>query len=273
MKKFRWLIISVFVIFGAVAGLCATHNFPMQVIVESLETQATVSNISHALDEFRERYHALPGDLRDASKVIKGCTETCNPSAETAGDGIIGRPDFIKTLLPQVADKVKIPATSAEDETVLFWTHLAKAGLLDSGGMPDKDGIPVGWGRPYPRSSFGDSGFIVGYSDGSPLPPSLAPDSKQSPKGVILVLISSEVLEGEAKMNDPGQQPMKPRWAAMADRRMDDGRPDSGYIQAYGPPSCFKTSDYYNSGPGLAYNEDNPSNDCGLIYRIEWDKR
>lgn len=61
-----------------------------------------------------------------------------------------------------------------------------------------------------------------------------------------------------------GSKPMTATRAALIDRKMDDGRPASGAIQAYGvTTSCI------TDAVTRAYAEGTTGNDCGLIFRIQ----
>lgn len=220
----------------------------------------------HAIDDFIQRHNALPGDMTDAAKAFPACAgreNLCNPPAATAGNGIIGNPDFFRTLKPQVSQRVNFPPKSAADETVLFWTHLALDGFTQADGGAFIDGGAPKWGSVYPRGILSDTGFIVGYADGSPIPKELSPHSTPI-KGTVLLWISGAVMRGEKNMNDAGYQPLAPGWAAAQDRHIDDGKPYNGFVQAYGAPECFAPD-----GSDL-YNEKLDEKVCGLIFNLRW---
>lgn len=239
-------------------------------LTQNARVTATANQINwykEAVKKFYDSYHALPGDLADAGNQLAVCTGTngsdCNPSPASAGDNIIGSPDFIKTIKSLAGGRVTVPAASAADEAVLFWTHLLKAKLISDvteDGM--KNASPFAIGTTFPLAKIG-GGLIVGYSDGTPLPKSLSP-ANDGLSGTVLVQISDEVLQGKTEMNESDKQALLPIKAAQIDRRMDDGRPDSGEVQAYGAPECFMIAK--DGRP--AYNEQLTERDCGLIYKI-----
>lgn len=242
-----------------------------------------------AVTTFRDGFNAFPGDIPDAS-VLRNCESgACNPHPKTAGDNIIGSPDFFRTLKPQIS-KTTVPANSAYDETTLFWMHLLKADLI-SGVTEDglKNDTAFAWGITHPKAKIG-GGFIVGYADGEPLPKYLSPFNTGM-KGTILVQLSKP--DGSIEPNAPGQQPISPAKAAQIDRKMDDGKPDTGFVQAYGSPYCFFPEDVIKKHLGDEknwtndkieafyremtkdkdnfpfYQESADTKDCGLIFRIQ----
>lgn len=201
-----------------------------------------VKKYSTAVQAFIDKYHFLPGDMPDAGKSLPGCSGQgggdCNPYPATAGDGIVGNLDLSKSWKAQAKRQTTVPATSAADESVLFWSHLYKTDLIS--GVTD-DGITgnksIAFGATNPAAKIG-GGFIVGHLDGKPLPLALSPRSSGI-KGTVVLLVSDEVLLGGAELNEADKQLLLPLYAAQLDRKMDDGRSDTGYVQAYGSPDCF----------------------------------
>ncbi|MDF3023997.1 MAG: hypothetical protein K0R10_1358 [Alphaproteobacteria bacterium] len=236
-------------------------------------TLSQAADIRHALEDFKKAYGGLPGDISDAENRIPDCAgrDYCKIVSGTENDGIIGREDFFNTLKPQVPVTVTLPAKTAADETVLFWAQLAASGLIKTsfGSGIDIDfsdivnGSAVALGKTNPPAKTG-GGFIVGYANGAPLPLSLSPKNSGM-KGTILVLMSDKALQGAVELNAAGEQAIGPQRAVQIDRKGDDGRPDRGFIQAYGSPLCFQT----NVGGEMDYNESVTSMECGLIINIE----
>lgn len=233
-----------------------------------------VRNTFNATEQFIQRYHSLPGDMRNAGSVLAGCRgkagRDCNPFPARAGDGMIGREDFFKTLKPQVSKVTNVPAKSEADETVLFWTHLALSGFnrTNSDGMIN--GAEILFGGIYPSSVYPDTGFIVGYANDAGIPKELSPDS-QPMSGTVLVFLSGAALRGESEMNDKGQLPFLPAQAASMDRHIDDGKPTTGLVQAYGSPDCFTTEPpSWAREAGYLYNETLQEKSCGLVFSLKW---
>lgn len=279
--------------------------FPTQYMMIDARVDALVAqvkSIEAAVTTFRDTYNAFPGDMANAGDVFRGCPgekgKDCNPAAATANNSIIGDPDFASLgFKPQKTGKTQVPAESAADETILFWSHLLKTDLIS--GVTEaglKTGSPIAFKETMPAARIG-GGLIVGYSNGAPLPKSLSPSNNPSPPGTVLVLVSDEALGGKVAMNAENAQVLTPKRAALVDRKMDDGKPHSGFVQAYGSPYCFKphpdkkTWKYRAEPHGLEkfafwkspsddwrpedyeagddYAEMNSGKECGLIFRIQ----
>lgn len=231
-----------------------------QFTVEPARAVATIQRIKQyesAVTSFRESYNSLPGDMADTSPLDR-CNANCIPSKLGAGDNIIGNREFASTLKSGLTMS-SIPPASASDETILFWQHLFAADLIS--GVTDsaiQSPTPLGWGITMPASPTG-GGFVVGHADGK-FPEHLSP-LNEGMKGTILVLKLSA--DDSIALDTPGIQPLSPAQAAFIDRKLDDGKPNKGFVQAYGPPSCFRME-----GSGVDYAEENPKKDCGLIFRI-----
>lgn len=222
-----------------------------------------VKSFEAAVTSFRDIFGGFPGDITSPGKRLVGCTgpdgSNCNPPPHSSGDNIVGNPAFARTLKPQVVGRTNVPAVSAEDETVLFWTHLYFANLVSGvteAGIQGDSLVAVG--KTYPAAETG-GGFIVGYGDGKPLPESIAPGNKGI-AGTIIVLLSTEALQG-SELSEPGIQALSPHDAAIIDRKMDDGKPNTGFVQAYGAHRCFDSKH--------GYAEAVTTKECGLIFRIQ----
>lgn len=227
-------------------------------------------NIARAVDAFDQKYHALPGDMKSASKYLAGCLgdngSYCNPDDREAGDGKIGNHQFSQTLKPQVVGRTTFPAMNTEEETTLFWTHLRLVGLI--GRMSDKaaeNGMPIEFGVTNPSAPMG-GGFIVGYLDGKSIPADISPPQEKI-TGNAIILLSEEVMFGKAGMNIAGKQVLSAAAAGSIDRKFDDGKAFSGKLRAYGAPECFGKENGYNDTYPRQY-EDNEKN-CGFIYLID----
>lgn len=227
--------------------------------------------------EFKEKYHALPGDLKNAGTILSDCPgisgSDCDPFEKSAGDGIVGEKDFAKTWKPQVSDRTHVPAESAADETVLFWSHLHYSGLMpDAPARGTVNGLPAEFGSIYPEAPLG-GGFIVGYSDGKSGLSHDASRPEVNLKGTVLLLVTADALQGKTAMDAKGQLPLTSREAEQIDRYMDDGIPNTGNVQAYGNRDCvmweMRKDPPVDSPSIYRYREHNDSRDCGLVFLIE----
>lgn len=221
-------------------------------------TVAQVKSYEAAVTSFRDSYGAFPGDMADAARV-PNCNINCNPAKDNAGDNIIGNKQFGSTLQSGLTTS-STPPTSVNDETILFWQHLLLSDLVS--GMTDsaiQKSTKLAWGETMPAARVG-GGFVVGYADGK-FPEHLSPQN-DGLYGTILVLKSSP--DDSIALDAPNQQPLSPARAAQIDRKLDDGKPNKGFVQAYGAPSCFKIENSV-----VNYAEANLKKDCGLIFRIQ----
>lgn len=251
-----------------IIGLLVSGILKGQQMIENARITSTIAQIKGydaAVGTFRDSYSAFPGDMPSASSRLPGCNANCDPVAANAGNFIVGSQTWGSTLnfvyqLPGAG--MQNPPSTEGDETELFWIHLLKANLIT--GVSD-DGINAvtraAWGVTHPAAKIA-GGFVVGYGDGT-----VAPNSPQPAgtgiAGTILVLSTFPHLRPTA--GNSGTMPMTPSQAAQIDRKIDDGAPAAGFVQAYGvQTSCFSTA----SG-GYTYNEGVTSKDCGLVIRIQ----
>lgn len=83
------------------------------------------------------------------------------------------------------------------------------------------------------------------------------------PSGMVVALLRDPLSGGTDLLGTPGLQPMTPGMAARIDRKMDDGAPATGFVQAYGVMSSCFISDTL-----LQYDESIISRDCGLVFSL-----
>ena len=263
-----------------VLGLIAAFFFGPSIYyseqVENARLTATIGQISHiknSFEKFKETYHGIPGDIAGLGDKMPACKDNplCATVSPTAGDGIAGRKDFLADLKTPLM--TQLPAQTADDETTLFWTQLQLADLHDDKLFkPDwldlsqlKAADPLGTDLTTPKARIGGR-FVAGYADNITLPPHLSPYAAPM-KGHVILLMSEDVLQGKATLTDDGEQALSPFRAAQMDRKMDDGKPNKGYVQAYGSPECFRVVD--KATGYVEYNEKKlNSKECGLVVRI-----
>lgn len=262
-----------------VLGLIAAFIFGPSIYysgqMENARLTATISQISHikkSFEKFQEIYHGTPGDIAGLGDKTPACKENplCASVSPTAGDGIVGRKDFLTDLKTPLT--TQLPAQTADDEATLFWTQLQLADLHDDKFFkPDwldlsqlKAAAPLGTELTTPKARIGGR-FVAGYADNIALPPHLSPYAAPM-KGHVILLMSEDVLQGKSTLTDEGEQALSPIRAAQMDRKMDDGKPNKGYVQAYGSSECFNVVD--KSTGYVEYNEKTKSPECGLIFRI-----
>jgi len=149
-----------------------------------------------------------------------------------------------------------------DGEKYLFWSHLLLANLI--GGVTTDGlrtaGTAFSFNVTHPAAKIG-GGLIVGYQTGVNEPGSLNAVAAQGLSGTVLTIVMNPIL---ALSVVAGALPLSPLRAAMIDRKMDDGRPSTGFTHGYGVgASCF------TAAATLQYNEALATKSCGLMWRIE----
>lgn len=250
-----------------IIGLLIGGILKGQELMENARVTSTVAQVKSyeaAVTTFRDSYNAVPGDIANAEDRIPGCVEACNAAAVGAGDGIVGdigwATDDYAAQVTAAMDGAT-PST-VEQETQLFWVHLLKADLI--AGVTDAPirtaGGVFGWGESHPAARIG-GGFVVGQGNGTTAPGAVTASTSTGISGMVLVL---QTAPGVDPAVTAGTQPMTPARAAQIDRRIDDGRPNSGYVHGYG-----LTASCYNDANDTRYAEAVTSKDCGLVMRIQ----
>jgi len=196
----------------------------------SARVDATVNQIKAieaAATTFLDRYHERPGDMVEVEK-LPGCKNGgCIPGN---GDGIIGPGDK--------------PITSMDDERRLFWHHLYMADLF--GGIKPESQI-MAWGEAFPATKLKEGGgFHIQHHSGAELPAHFKELPGPYIQGTYLML--SDNPDGDFTHTE--KRTYTPQHAGSLDRRIDDGRPYSGTVQATGPEECFTVTDNI-----IEYNE------------------
>lgn len=230
-------------------------------------TIAQIRSYEAAATTFRDSYAALPGDMLNAQSRLPGCTAACNPDtgAGNGGNSIIGSPVWASTG-GWGSQFVALTGAGVGKETVLFWLHLLQADLISGVSQEGLTATVPQWGITHPQARI-NGGFLVGYGDGLAGQPgrAVADLAGTRPTGMLMA-INTQPSAGLTAT--AGIQAMTPARAAQIDRKMDDGRPLTGFVQGYG----LATSCNDNVGtPAVAnsYVESVNSNDCSVIFRVQ----
>ena len=250
-----------------IIGLLIGGILKGQELMDNARVSATVAQekgYEAATTTFRDTYSAFPGDVPSANTRIPGCDGTtykCQVAAATAGDGVIGANTWGTAYgIQGTAAGYAAGAAAQADEPQMFWMHLLKANLIS--GVTDAAllaATPAAWAVTHPEAKMG-GGFIAGYANGTAPPGSVAL-AGTGPSGTVLVIEQAPLT---ALTTTASIQVMNPSRAAQIDRKLDDGKPATGFVQAYGvAASCF------TSAAANAYNEALTTKDCGLIMRIQ----
>ena len=256
-----------------IIGLLIGGILKGQELLENARVTSTIAQVKSfdaAITGFRDIYDGLPGDLRDAGNKIPGCNENCtpvwdasNPPGNNAGDGFIG----VGTNLGSFCDnpgqdgmgstETEIPPLSVGSEGYLMWIHLLKTNLIS--GVSD-----IGM-REFVLRSFGTTDPAAKVGGG--FWPGTGLCSQSGPvHGLALALTTRTHGLADATDRDSfpvGGSVLTPSRAAQIDRKIDDGRPQSGTVIAVGDKSGFcDTADN-------EYNEQVSTKDCDLIIGVQ----
>ncbi len=265
-KAFSLVELSiVLVILGLLTGGILTG----QNLIRAAELRSVTTEFQAyqtAINIFKDKYFALPGDMRNATdfwgnadtgtsggecsdnELDSGTgTQTCNGN----GDGIIL---FGSTSI----------AADGPYERYRVWEHLSAAGLVEgnysgihgSGGIWDMD-----FGNAAPRGRMSNSGWNLQYADPG------QPSALGWHDGNIFYTDAANYLSTTGASN---LGVMAPEEAWNIDTKVDDGRPGQGKItgpfqsSAYGA-DCTTTDVATTSEYALNQNNSN----CFLLFKID----
>ena len=249
-----------------IIGLLIGGILKGQELMENARVTATISQVKSyeaAVTTFRDSYAAIPGDMVGSDQRVPGCTVAAciHTSGAGGGNGIVGETDWGSSGTYEAVLTAPIDAGTIDEtgETQMFWTHLLLADLISGiTNVPLRAAGQLAWGESHPAAKLG-GGFVAGFADGG-LPPGTA-NTGNGPSGLVVMVVQSITVNPGVTA---GLQPMTPARAAQIDRRIDDGNPNTGYVQAYGTQASCSVSD---TEP--LYLESTTTKDCGLIMRIQ----
>ena len=211
-----------------IIGLLVGGILKEQELIESSRIKATISQIEGiraAVQGFRDRYGAYPGDISDPLTRLPECTAApCKNGGDNNG---------------KFANLVK-DAPSKDAEGVNAFVHLAAAGFLT--GIEPEDANPE-FGQNLPAAKVG-GGYWFAYGG-----------TGANPTGLTLRAGPYLVLNGDIAAPGGTTGALTASEAAQIDRALDDGNPTSGSIYAAG-------TDCQSSG---VYNEGNENSLCSLL--------
>lgn len=259
-----------------IIGLLIGGILKGQELMENARVTSTISQVKAyeaATTTFRDSFNAFPGDMPNAQNRVPNCNANCDPAVGVglAGNSIVGAPGWAAGgYVPQLAaGGMANPPAAVGEETQLYWVHLLQADLVS--GVTDQAiravTVPA-WGITHPNAKIG-GGFVVGYGDGTP---GLGmPAAVVGPAGTTLVMTNAPNDQMNAALL--GQLPLSPARAAQIDRKMDDGKPGAGFVQAWGTQGAAAAGAdiCFDNTIALApnYFEANTAKSCGLIFRIQ----
>jgi len=251
-----------------IIGLLIGGILKGQELMDNARVSATVAQskgFEAAVTTFRDTYNAFPGDVPNANTRIPGCDGTnidCTVPIATAGDLIVGDQKWGTNGFKLQATTAGFAKAGAAlgDETVMFWMHLLQANLITGvNNSPTQGKVIPNWGITNPEAKIG-GGWVVGYDDGTTAPGQ--PTTLGATSGISGTVLVTQQIPLTTIAATANLQVMTPSRAAQIDRKLDDGLPATGFVQAYGTATtCFNSAN--------AYKESSTTKDCGVLIRIQ----
>ena len=239
----------VLVILGLlVGGIMSGQSLIRAAELRSVSTQ--LGNYQAAVTTFRDKYFALPGDMRNATAfwgAAHATPATCRTTSSSTqatcdgdGNGLITSMDSGTTY----------------SEYFHAWKHLANAGLVEGNYTGIKSCTYVACsqsGVNAPTGKMSNSGFSFGYYGA--VTSTTEPNWFAGPYGNFLFF-------GGNASGDMAGLILRPEEMWNLDTKLDDGIPASGIVMITRPPTnCYASS-------GTTYNLANTSPACFIMYML-----
>lgn len=241
----------VLVILGLLTGgILAGQSLIRAAELRGMSTD--VQKVQAAVNTFRDKYFALPGDMNSATKFWgmlagTGSDATCQDTAATTTSTCNGN-----------GDGSVITSVVGNDERVRAWQHLANAALIEGSYTGKTDGasgtLTLTPGLNSPRWKGNTTGDINTSPAGST---GFRMDGAKG--GLILA----------HRGGTSGVQPLSPEETWNIDTKMDDGKP--GYGIVIGAKSTWASSTGCTTGDLSAtaeYSLTNPAKICRFDFQI-----
>ena len=192
---------------------------------------------------FRDQFNYLPGDFPAATRRIALCTNA-NFCANGDGNNIIG-------LIDPGFDPSQSGSTSAPQiETALFWKHLAMTNYLGGIQYESNPASPQ-WNETHPAAPT-NGGLMIGFNARYQNVPNT------TEVGHFLFLVG----EPSGRTTNYSLSPLA---ASQIDRKIDDGKPNTGGVLAEHVGTGCKTTD----APAGIYNATGNSLACVIWYKLQ----
>lgn len=218
-----------------IVGLLIAGILKGQELITNSQITSTISQIEGiggAVNTFKQKYGAYPGDMANASTRLIDCA--ANPCNNGNGDSIIG---------------VNVGAIGAiNNESGFFFNHLRAAELVTS-----FDGTAnAQFGAAFPSASIG-GGYLVG-------------DTRTGVTGFTVTEMRPGpylVLSGQVAAVAATTGVLTPAQGARIDRTIDDGQTTSGSVISQSTAAACRTAATDDD-----YAEDEPDQACVIAYRL-----
>lgn len=245
------LVILGLLVGGVLSGQTLIRAAELRSVTREFNGYVTATN------SFRDKYFALPGDMKNAVKFWG------------AADG--GMADGVDND----CQAVFTPATSIETcngdgdgrigEIWRYWQHLANAGLIEGTfygvGYPGEGGIDLG--KNSPASKVSGAGWHINYIGvgGIITSDSLFLDGKYG----------TSLMFGGTKIDEPTPTfgILKAEEAYNIDAKIDDGLPQRGFVRGVKHGNSVSANCVNTTNDGYSL-DDASANNCPLLFVTGW---
>ena len=264
LKKNAFSLVELSIVL-VILGLLTGGILGGQALIRAAELRAVSAEYQRytsAAYSFRDKYFALPGDLRDATRfwgfagttAAPACVSNSGITAVTApgtcdgdGDGLVGSGS----------------AAGQTAEFFQFWNQLALAGLIEGtyNGLSGTGGVRHSMiGTNVPRSKLSNAGWSVSYTASN-----FAGDGAGF--SAAISTYNNHYRFGSQAPTEHTQGPaLKPEEAWNIDTKMDDGNPVRGRIFAYLWTTCTTAAN--NADAAALYRLDSTATACALFVSL-----
>ncbi len=232
-----------------IIGLLIGGILKGQELINNARVTSAVSQlkgIEAAINTFRDKYSAIPGDIRNPTDRLPNCTSTI---CVKVGDG--------DSLIEVTATADDVGGGVADDEGGRAFLHLAAAGIL-SGSNVDPTIATYAVGQALPDFNIGGQ-IAIGYNN-------------TSPTGLVdatSVLTGHYLAVGVVGGNAMGTETIAASQAGNIDRKLDDGLPNAGSVRAAGTEGAGDATDCAaGTASSDLYAENYDGKSCGLFVRV-----
>lgn len=236
-----------------ILGLLTGGILAGQSLIRAAELRAVSTEYNRyvtAVQTFRDKYFATPGDMANATSFWGAAHATPATCATTASTTIATcNGDGNGSVVP----------TANSYEQFRFWQHLANAGLIEGSYSGTGTAFNVATDMNSPRSRLGNGlWYTITYS------------SQVSGNADLLDGSYGSILTAGAAQSGtiPYGPTMKPEELWNIDTKMDDGRPGTGKVGFYGygtVASCSTAANSATANPD--YRLDSSAIACAPLWR------
>jgi prepilin-type N-terminal cleavage/methylation domain-containing protein len=223
-KKEQGFTLVELAIVMIIIGLLIGGILKGQEMIENAKVTSTIAQIKSfqaALNSFRDTYSGMPGDMRNATTRVPNCVAATN-CINGNGNGLIGQAN------PNINNVIVDDTAGSGQETTMAWKHLVLANLISS--VPSdtvSTAATAAFGDTHPASSL-RGGYEIFY-DADPV----TDNTNWTPISGHFLRLSNVGLTANTGAVQ-GTAPVSPLRGSQIDRKLDDGRANSGSTLAAG---------------------------------------